>query len=1052
MQIKELFLQGFKSFANPTRIEFDRGLNVIVGPNGSGKSNLIDAVNWLLANPPRFLRTTRNHEVIFQGSSTVSSLGMAFVEMLVCDPAQDEFSIGRRVFASSISEYLVNGQSTRYRDFKSELARRGMNSSKTRIMALGQEQLQIFFHSSPEERFHFLKSISGVEEWEEKLTNLHLKLERIKAKFQRLQERAKEVAFQVKQIEPLVEEEKCYLKELEELRFIKAVYLEKEIVSKKALLKDLINRQKAVLLENQMLEEKINSGYQQNTIKEKELETLSRRIERIKQLQEKLFMRKEVLERELYVYLTRKREAIATALAARNKLLEVEEEISALEKNLPCFGLAENKTGLLEEIKMLQQKLERHLKSLSAARRHKVRLQEKIAALVSWQRNLESDLSSSTKKLQTLLEEIVRVRNAILKEQQAIREKSLHISTLEARKGELLKKLSRLKVLEEKVQQKLSVFQEKREIADHIINLARELRSKGFTEESIEAISWLLDKLQVLPPSLLYAQDSEKTGKFFLSPHFVSFLQKESRLELSSGTAWDNLPPLNLLTAKGDLIILGGAIVIFPKRIVLQGKRSGTHIVLKKRREKLQDIARALEQELRSTENSLSKAEQAFHQQKLHCAKMEEKLKFFLDQKVQNQNFVLEREKHKAKVVRELQARERRLAELAHLEKKLQRRINQLKEILHKKQQKVQELDRVEATRRNYLSKIERLREKIEFIKKYFGSTDLEQVSNPGWHLQNSKLQRVLMLIEKLKVLVGEKQRKQNALKEELRGMREAVRSLQERLHKQERFYNSLLMRKERIQQEIQELEAERATLGNIDLKSQEFLEAAKQSPEDLKNIIKRKQQLISSLSPKQGAIKEMERLLEREQWLNEQIAGFEKLITLAQHEIQKCYAMSTYHFERFMKELQKAFMRNFAEIFESGKARLVLKKNSVETYIKLPGKRERDFVLLSSGEKALCSLCFVLALLEVAELPFALLDEADANLDHFNAQKTAKLLQSFAQQRQLIVVTHQEEVMEVAQRIIGITMENGVSKAVYLKNIDSEAYISHAETLGRNE
>ena len=149
------------------------------------------------------------------------------------------------------------------------------------------------------------------------------------------------------------------------------------------------------------------------------------------------------------------------------------------------------------------------------------------------------------------------------------------------------------------------------------------------------------------------------------------------------------------------------------------------------------------------------------------------------------------------------------------------------------------------------------------------------------------------------------------------------------------------------------------------------------------------------------------------------------------------------------MKELQQAFARNFAEIFEGGKAHLVLKKSSVETHIKLPGKKERDFMLLSSGEKALCSLCFVLALLETAGLPFALLDEADANLDHFNAQKIARLLQSFAQQKQLIVVTHQEEVMEAAQRIIGVTMENGISKAIYLKDIDSEAHINHTNTLG---
>lgn len=1042
MQIKELFLQGFKSFANPTRIEFVKGLNVVVGPNGSGKSNIIDAVNWLLANPPRFLRTTKSQEVIFQGSSS-SPLSMALVEMLVSDYTENEFSLGRRIFVSNTSEYLLNGQPTRYRDFRSELARRGIDSSKTKIMALGQEQLQKFFNSSPEERFHFLKGISGVEEWEEKLTNLCSELEKIKAKFQRLRERAKEVEFQIKQIKPLAEEEKRYLIEFQELQSIKAIYLEKEIAYQKTALQDLVSRQKTIFLEKQALEEEINFSYQQSAIKEKEIETISQKIERINNLREKLLVKKEELERELYIYLARKRETIATALSTRKRLLEVEKEISILEKNLPHFEPIENKTKLLEEIGILQQKLGSHLRALNTTRKRKIRLQEKVTALVSQQKNLDSEFFNSAKKLQTLSEEIARAKSFLEKGCQDILEQSAQISKFKSQKERLLQKLFQLKNLEERVRKRLNIFQEKKEVADHIINLAKKLRSEGFTEESVEAISWLLDKLQTLPLSLLHLQNSEKRGKFFLTPGFVSSFRSESSSKFLPNACFDSFPGANLVTTKGDLIILGGAIGVFPKRIVFQESESKTLITLKKRKEKLQERKRTLEKELQNTENLIEKAEQKLHNQKLHCAKMEEKLNFFQNQETQYQKLTFEREKQKEEASKKLQLKEQRLAELEKLEASLQDRTNQIKKTINRKKQKLQELDHIYATQKDYLLKIERLKEKIELIKKYSESANFNQAVSSNWHSKNSKLQKILTLIKKLKESVEKEQQKQNVLKEELKNLQSKIRSLQEKLQKQERLYNNFLMRKEEIYQKIQELEAERTEINDVNLTNQEIAKIRQQSPEELKSMIRKKEQVISSLSPKQGAIEEMERLLKRQQWLKTQILGFEKLITLAQSEIQKCYAISVHRFEKFMKELQQAFARNFAEIFEGGKARLVLKKSSVETHIKLPGKKERDFILLSSGEKALCSLCFVLALLETAGLPFALLDEADANLDHFNAQKIARLLQSFAQQKQLIVVTHQEEVMEAAQRIIGITMENGISKAIYLKDINSEAHIN---------
>src|SRR5918999_5822425 len=82
MYVKALKLSGFKSFADPTLLEFDPGVNVIVGPNGSGKSNLADALSWVLGSQaPASLRGGSMEDVIFAGSDRRAGLGVATVEL-----------------------------------------------------------------------------------------------------------------------------------------------------------------------------------------------------------------------------------------------------------------------------------------------------------------------------------------------------------------------------------------------------------------------------------------------------------------------------------------------------------------------------------------------------------------------------------------------------------------------------------------------------------------------------------------------------------------------------------------------------------------------------------------------------------------------------------------------------------------------------------------------------------------------------------------------------------------------------------------------------------
>src|SRR5687768_1463909 len=123
--LKRLELVGFKSFADKTDFDFAPGVTAVVGPNGSGKSNVVDAVKWVLGEQSaRSLRGTEMSDVIFNGSATRRSLGMAEVTLFFDNSGRhlasphDELQITRRVYRSGEGEYLINGQLGRLKDIK----------------------------------------------------------------------------------------------------------------------------------------------------------------------------------------------------------------------------------------------------------------------------------------------------------------------------------------------------------------------------------------------------------------------------------------------------------------------------------------------------------------------------------------------------------------------------------------------------------------------------------------------------------------------------------------------------------------------------------------------------------------------------------------------------------------------------------------------------------------------------------------------------------------------------------------------------------------------
>ncbi|GHP12840.1 chromosome partition protein Smc [Lentilactobacillus fungorum] len=196
------------------------------------------------------------------------------------------------------------------------------------------------------------------------------------------------------------------------------------------------------------------------------------------------------------------------------------------------------------------------------------------------------------------------------------------------------------------------------------------------------------------------------------------------------------------------------------------------------------------------------------------------------------------------------------------------------------------------------------------------------------------------------------------------------------------------------------------------------------------------------------GAIQEFKDVSSRYEFLSQQQ---QDLLKAKNHLTQTMAEMDqtiSSQFDKTFRAIAKAFSKVFVDMFGGGEAKLVLTEpanpltTGIEIMVKPPGKNYRSLSLLSGGEKALTAITLLFAIIKVRPVPFCILDEAEAALDPFNADRFAQYLKRFGNETQFIVITHRKETMIYADQLYGVTMqESGVSKVVgvNLDNLQTE-------------
>jgi chromosome segregation protein len=204
--LKSLTLRGFKSFADPTTLELEPGVTVVVGPNGSGKSNVVDAVAWVLgAQGPRTVRSTKMDDVIFAGTARRPALGRAEVSLTIDNSARrlpidfTEVTVTRTLFRTGDSEYALNGTPCRLLDIQELFSDTGVGRQQHVI--IGQGQLDTILSARPEDRRAVIEEAAGVLKYRRRRERAERRLEATEGSLIRLQDLLREVRRQLKPLE-----------------------------------------------------------------------------------------------------------------------------------------------------------------------------------------------------------------------------------------------------------------------------------------------------------------------------------------------------------------------------------------------------------------------------------------------------------------------------------------------------------------------------------------------------------------------------------------------------------------------------------------------------------------------------------------------------------------------------------------------------------------------------------------------------------------------------------------------------------------------------------
>lgn len=474
MYLKELRLHGFKSFADPTRLELERGVTAIVGPNGCGKSNIADAIRWVLGEQSaKSLRAGAMQDVIFQGTSQRKPVNLCQVTLVFTDceaslgVAYNEVEVSRKVVRDGASEYSINGKSCRLKDIHNLFVDTGVGQVSYSFMLQG--QIDQVLSSNPAERRAIFEEAAGISRYKAQRREALNKLAQVDANLARVSDVMEEVARQTGSLKRQAAKALRYQRVHQRLvrldlahhgyRSLAFHEEARELRRKGEVLKEALNK---VSEELNHAEKGLGRKREEANALRAGLEHAQKSVYDLRTERENAFNRSEMAK----VRAQDLQKRLATIQAELEELERTEAEIAkrlvgeseAKQKQLDLFGDSD------EAFQKRSQALADVQRSLSAAEGELSRAKQvllvkegSISRLRSNCTGLELDLKTYQVKHANLTEEIqgLREEEAVLAEDLSTLER-----TRKAREADRLKQEERLSELKDKRHEQLSAFKE----------------------------------------------------------------------------------------------------------------------------------------------------------------------------------------------------------------------------------------------------------------------------------------------------------------------------------------------------------------------------------------------------------------------------------------------------------------------------------------------------------------------------------------------------------------------------------------------------------------
>lgn len=212
MKLKGLEMQGFKSFPDKTRINFDNGITAIIGPNGSGKSNISDAVRWVLGEMSlKSLRGSRMEDVIFSGSDKRTAANCSTVSLFLGEDGEEgeETVVTRKYYRSGESEYYLNKKQVRLKDVYEAFYNTGIGREGYSV--IGQGKISEVLSQKSEERRSIFEEAAGISKFRYQKQEAERKLAAAEANLQRIEDIMGEIGGRLAPLEKEAENAKKYL-------------------------------------------------------------------------------------------------------------------------------------------------------------------------------------------------------------------------------------------------------------------------------------------------------------------------------------------------------------------------------------------------------------------------------------------------------------------------------------------------------------------------------------------------------------------------------------------------------------------------------------------------------------------------------------------------------------------------------------------------------------------------------------------------------------------------------------------------------------------------